>query len=206
MAHQPTIFATPARGVSAALAFAVSLSLICSTASSAEQHVAESAGPIAELSDVQLTDLAADWEQLDAQARSDLIAETRERMLPGQATVPQAARPIVGTNPTPAPNSDGSPLAITSPALKGAGTAPQVSLRAERRRYGRVVRQADGSLVRIETQVVRVQRRDPQRAFGVGFERRHNQHDARQQPIATERVQPADSPRQDILVVSDTLD
>jgi len=47
---------------------------------SPEQAIAVQASPIDELSDEQLTNLAADWEQLDAAARADLIAETRDRM------------------------------------------------------------------------------------------------------------------------------
>lgn len=126
------------------------------------------------LSDVQLTDLAADWQQLDAAARSNLIAETRERMQPNQSPQNTATGKAA--------------IALQQPAANGlrSKTSGKIKLRAERRRYGRVVRKADGSLVRIETQVVRVQRRDPQRAFGVGFERRHSQ--PIQQPARTPRL------------------
>jgi len=55
--------------------------------------------------------------------------------------------------------------------------APSATKTTQRRRYGRLVRQADGSVVRsvveIETRV-RVQGGDRRHAFGTGFERRHN--------------------------------
>jgi len=157
--------------------------------------------PIDELTDVQLTDLAADWQQLDAAARADLIAETRERMQPGQAQGPQARATAAAGSRTPQnSHPQNTPL-------------PQVTVRTERRRYGRVVRQPDGSLVRIETQVVRVQRSDPKRAFGVGFERRQRQYgpgstEAQDsvQGEATTTDRSVDTPRQDVLVVSETLD
>jgi len=159
---------------------------------SPEQAIAVQASPIDELSDEQLTNLAADWEQLDAAARADLIAETRDRMQPGQAQTPQ-------------PRASAASSAIRSQNT----SVPQVTVRTERRRYGRVVRQADGSLVRIETQVVRVQRSDPKRAFGVGFERRRErQHDPAttgQESVQGESM-PTTTSRQDVLVVSETLD
>jgi hypothetical protein len=40
------------------------------------------------------------------------------------------------------------------------------------RRYGRMARQADGRVLRIETKVVRIRSVKPEPAFGVGFERR----------------------------------
>ncbi len=40
------------------------------------------------------------------------------------------------------------------------------------RRYGRMARQADGRVLRIETKVVQIRSVKPEPAFGVGFERR----------------------------------
>ncbi len=141
---------------------------------------------LGKLSDAQLTNLAADWQQLDASARSDLIAETRERMQP--ATVASApvgqpnARSEAATGALKADNLV-SQKGLPSSGAPQARAPAKITLRAQRRRYGRIVRKADGSLVRIETQVVTVQRRDPQRAFGVGFERRQRQHGP--EPVTT---------------------
>ena len=93
----------------------------------------------------------------------------------------------------------------TSPASSQTPQTPQIPERSDktqkpqtlthrviqRRRYGRTVRKADGSLVRIETQVIRVQRGDSQRAYGMGFERRHPQ----QQASNASAPQPSQSPQ-----------
>ncbi len=115
-----------------------------------------------DLSDQQLTDRAADWERLDPADRAALLAETRARML-NRARRPVASRET-GARQT----------------LAGQRTSGQSGPLRIERRYGRVVRQADGSVVRIETQVVRIRRSDPKRAFGVGFENRRSQDDRNQ--------------------------
>lgn len=72
-------------------------------------------------------------------------------------------------------------------AKKGGGDDRVIAIRTQRR-YGRLVRQPDGSVVRVETteQVVRYQRvpgdEAGDRAFGVGFERRSG--DAPTEPTA----------------------
>lgn len=102
------------------------------TSQKTKQQAAEPDG-LDDLSDTQLTRLAADWGTLDGVERTELIQETRQRMQPQRPT--------------------------------------------ERRRYGRLVRQPDGTVVRsvVEVQTrVRVQSGDRRQAFGVGFERRHN--------------------------------
>lgn len=125
-----------------------------------------------DLSDAQLTSLAADWSALDGAERSQLIQETRERMQP-------QARPRPAAQATPPT----TPL-TTAPGTHKVTIRP--SGRTERRRYGRLVRQADGSVVRsvveVETRVVTGQTGDRQRAFGMGFERRHNGATPRQTP------------------------
>ncbi len=228
MTQQPQIIAIAVRAVQAATAYVnacVSAGLVStvmlvgasigSAAAAAEASTesgTEQAGPIGELSDAQLTDLAADWEQLDAAARADLIAETRGRMQPGHAKTPQASSPST---------TSASSTGVNSAGASQNTSVPKVTVRTERRRYGRVVRQPDGSLVRIETQVLRVQRSDPKRAFGVGFERRQRQHrpsgtqagtpvgttvsTEAQAPLRGEAL-PTDPTRQDVLVVSETLD
>lgn len=107
-----------------------------------ERALSDGPDRLDELSDTQLTRLAADWGALDDVERTELIQETRERMQPQASAV--------------------APVAIPS---------------TERRRYGRLVRQPDGTVVRsvVEIQTrVRVQGEDRRRAFGMGFERRHN--------------------------------
>lgn len=97
--------------------------------------------PYAERTDVQLTELAAQWERLDNDQRRALLTEVKHRM-----AASEAKEPII--------------------TIK------------TRRRYGRTIRRADGSLVRIETteQVLRYHRplsvTDENHAFGMGFERR----------------------------------
>jgi hypothetical protein len=67
-------------------------------------------------------------------------------------------------------------------ALSGAGSAPGLQIRTERR-YGRIIRRPDGRLIRIETQVVRIRPApgmtivvdEPSESgagFGTGFEHR----------------------------------
>jgi hypothetical protein len=67
-------------------------------------------------------------------------------------------------------------------ALPSAGSAPRLQIRTERR-YGRIIRRADGRLIRIETQVVHVrpapgmtvvvdERSNTGSGFGTGFEHR----------------------------------
>jgi len=117
----------------------------------------EITGRYADHSDEELTALAADWDDLDADQRRALLAEVKLRM------VRQKTR------------SD---------------TIHVKTLR----RYGRLIRQPDGSVLRIERKVLSVQELDaadlerlragalqpagadgeaPRRGFGVGFERRH---------------------------------
>jgi hypothetical protein len=96
----------------------------------------------AEKSDQQLTELAAAWDDLDAQQRGALLSEVKLRMVRQR--------------------SPGGVILVRSS-----------------RRYGRIIRQPDGSVLRIERRVVRVQEVDvdelPRSGFGVGFERRHGQ-------------------------------
>lgn len=60
---------------------------------------------------------------------------------------------------------------------RGGNRSNVLRIRTERR-YGRIIRQADGRLIRIETQVVHVRPASPEeltaarQAFGVGFEQR----------------------------------
>jgi len=117
----------------------------------------EITGRYADHSDAELTALAADWDDLDADQRRALLAEVKLRM------VRQKTR-----NDT-----------IHVKTL---------------RRYGRLIRQPDGSVLRIERKVLSVRELDaadlerlragalqrtggddeaPGPGFGVGFERRH---------------------------------
>lgn len=134
---------------------------------------------VARLTDAELTDLAADWSTLDDGQRTELIQETRQRMRPTDQAVRAPAAPTdaqrqAGRSNAASANTNSS---LANPARANPGVAPQATQRRtiERRRYGRLVRKADGSVVRIETQVVRIQGADPRRAYGVGFERRHSQ-------------------------------
>ena len=117
------------------------------------------------LSDTQLTSLAADWDELSDRQRTQLIQETRQRMQP------QTSR---------APGSVVAPKAQVAPAQAARNSGKQSASRSaqtiQRRRYGALVRQADGTVrsVQVQTQVIRV--RDPQRAYGTGFEQRRNRN------------------------------
>jgi hypothetical protein len=52
------------------------------------------------------------------------------------------------------------------------------------RRYGRIIRQPDGSVLRIETRVVRVHSAPPEtQSYGVGFEQRAASKEAEQEPL-----------------------
>jgi len=140
------------------------------------------------LSDTQLTSLAADWSVLDDNERTQLIQETRERMQPDAASLRR-------------------PTATKSRANNRQPGTQTGTL--ERRRYGRLVRKPDGSVVRsvveIETRVVRVGSGDPQRAFGMGFERRRR---GRPGPQGAPNINPtprASSPNA-VISVSDTAD
>jgi hypothetical protein len=73
------------------------------------------------------------------------------------------------------------------------------------RRYGRIIRQPDGSMLRIERKVVQIREMDaddlPQSGFGIGFERRHQREEGTRTVAAgsepgddVERPQPADVP------------
>lgn len=131
------------------------------------------------LSDRQLTDMAADWESLDEGQRTELIQETRERMKPDQSPAMSLVRQPRGSAPTPAAVPEVAGSATRSTLQRGQlvqggqSGQPGATQRIERRRFGRLVRQPDGSVLRIETEVVRIARRDPKRAYGVGFEQRH---------------------------------
>jgi hypothetical protein len=164
------------------------------------------------LTDAQLTDLAADWRQLDSSVRADLIAETRERMQPQSKSTDNPRQPQARADSAERSTLPAESGKITQGDSMSAGAASlpqvrkpstQITVRTQRRRYGRVVRKSDGSLVRIETEVVTVQRRDPKRAFGVGFERRQRQHG--QQPesvVSSERPSssvPADTMPSEVL-------
>lgn len=159
-------------------------------------HTAE-ASELETLSDQQLTNLAADWRALDGPQRSELIQETRGRMQPGGAQ-PAVAAAGSGARPS---------SAIPSSAIPSSAPLQQTQT-IERRRFGRLVRQPDGSVVRIQAEVVRVVRRDPKRAYGVGFERRHLQPGERaqetpsrmQMQLDNSRLQPQ---RADVLTVQD---
>jgi hypothetical protein len=94
----------------------------------------------ADRTDKQLTELAANWENLSEDERRALLTEIKARM------------------------------------HSSAGKVPVLTIKTERR-YGRIVRQSDGSLVRIETTQQHTIRYRPQldaadQPFGVGFEQR----------------------------------
>lgn len=75
----------------------------------------------------------------------------------------------------------------------------------ERRRYGRLVRQPDGTVVRsvVEIQTrVRVQGGDRRQAFGMGFERRHTDQSSGQYKTQPQRPKAAAS--NSVISVSDT--
>lgn len=71
-----------------------------------------------------------------------------------------------------------------------------IHIRTERR-YGRLIRQSDGRVIHIETQVVHVRPVGPdeleaRRSFGIGFEHRVGQRE--QNLVGTEDAQPASAP------------
>ena len=122
------------------------------------------------LSDTQLTSLAADWDELSDRQRTQLIQETRQRMQPQTSRAPgPVSAPKAQVTPAQAARNSGK----QSPA-RSAQTIPSQTI--QRRRYGALVRQADGTVrsVQVQTQVIRV--RDPQRAYGTGFEQRRNRN------------------------------
>lgn len=122
------------------------------------------------LSDTQLTSLAADWDELSDRQRTQLIQETRQRMQPQTSRAPgPVSAPKAQVAPAQAARNSGK-----QSASRSAQTIPSQTI--QRRRYGALVRQADGTVrsVQVQTQVIRV--RDPQRAYGTGFEQRRNRN------------------------------
>ncbi|MCR9276463.1 MAG: hypothetical protein NXH85_00720 [Pseudomonadaceae bacterium] len=102
----------------------------------------------AQSTDEQLTTMAADWSSLSAAERRALLTEVKSRM------ARERQNQANGQN----------------------GQSPTVRITTTRR-FGRVVRQPDGSLVRIETSVVQVrkaERNADRPGFGAGFENRHS--------------------------------
>ncbi len=193
--------------------------------------------PVERLTDVELTDLAADWGDLDDARRTELVNETLERMYPvsargsaqsvraqsrgsqGPVDSPLASSQVPGAESSDLVSLNGSGLtsetaadSVASETSPAAAPTPERRLTqrtVERRRYGRMVRQADGSVVRIETQVVRIQSGDPRRAYGVGFEQRHDQQQA-SSPDAHLRDSPMKAAaeldvRQNVLSVQDSV-
>ena len=117
-------------------------------------YAAQSAEPAAEptpvsyasVSDQELTDIAARWDDLDAQQRRAVLSEVKMRM-------------------------------------KRNGTAQGVLRVKVGRRYGTVVRRADGTTATLRIEVRSV--RKGSQGFGVGFERRAQQGD-----MAPEEAEP----------------
>ena len=120
------------------------------------------------LSDSQLTSLAADWDELSDKQRSQLIQETRQRMQP------QTSSPVSATKA----QTPEAPQTLPQALPQALATSKLPAQTIQRRRYGALVRQADGTVrsVQVETQVIRVQGPDPQRAYGTGFEQRRNRN------------------------------
>ena len=140
---------------------ALSVSVCVSVPVSAQDSGADR---LQRLSDSQLTSLAADWDELSDKQRSQLIQETRQRMQP------QTSSPVSATKAQTPEAPQALPQALATSKL------PAQTI--QRRRYGALVRQADGTVrsVQVETQVIRVQGPDPQRAYGTGFEQRRNRN------------------------------
>lgn len=110
----------------------------------------------AQSTDEQLTTMAADWSSLSAAERRALLTEVKSRMARQQR----------------------------SQTATQAGERPTVKITTTRR-FGRVVRQPDGSLVRIETSVVQVRKAQQPvdgPGFGAGFENRHPDDEALANP------------------------
>ena len=127
------------------------------------------------LSDTQLTSLAADWDELSDRQRTQLIQETRQRMQPQTSRAPgSVVAPKAQVAPAQAARNSGEQSASRSAQTIPSQTIPSQTI--QRRRYGALVRQADGTVrsVQVQTQVIRV--RDPQRAYGTGFEQRRNRN------------------------------
>ena len=132
------------------------------------------------LSDTQLTSLAADWDELSDRQRTQLIQETRQRMQPQTSRAPgSVVAPKAQVAPAQAARNSGKQSASRSAQTIPSQTIPSQTIPSQtiqRRRYGALVRQADGTVrsVQVQTQVIRV--RDPQRAYGTGFEQRRNRN------------------------------
>jgi hypothetical protein len=99
-----------------------------------------------EKTDQELTELAAQWDDLSDTERRALLIEVKLRMARGS-------------------NPEGVIRILT------------------RRRFGRIIRQPDGSVVRIEAEVVQIGPEQPAvGSYGVGFEQRAARKDAEQEP------------------------
>ena len=144
---------------------ALSVSVCVSVPVSAQDSGADR---LQRLSDSQLTSLAADWDELSDKQRSQLIQETRQRMQP------QTSSPVSATKA----QTPEAPQTLPQALPQALATSKLPAQTIQRRRYGALVRQADGTVrsVQVETQVIRVQGPDPQRAYGTGFEQRRNRN------------------------------
>lgn len=81
-----------------------------------------------------------------------------------------------------------------------------IHIRTERR-YGRLIRQSDGRVIHIETQVVHVRPLNPEelearRSFGIGFEHRVGQ---RENLAGTDEAQPTGAPSDDTVETPPSL-
>ena len=124
---------------------------------------------IATKTDSELTDLSARWAQLNPAERRALLAEVRQRM---------AEKRRIGARATQRAAAQAGPAGDnTSATVGGQASEKVVGKVTVERRYGRIVRKKDGSVV-LQTRVVRRVAPNPAQqgagrvTFGFGFERR----------------------------------
>jgi hypothetical protein len=108
----------------------------------------------ADRSDDELTQIAAGWEQLTQDERRELLSEVRARMANAREGVENTPEGVANAR-------DGVPMVRIH----------------KQRRYGRIIQQPDGTVVRIERREGTVEYRPlPEdaagRPFGIGFEHR----------------------------------
>lgn len=163
---------------------------------SGKQVSAEQPDSIAHRSDQELTQLTARWGELSPAQRRALLAEVRTRMALKQRAARErrdiqvrALRGLPPSRTTVPPDtvkdSGGASAQASAEAREGqsvdvevpngaAGVQPGPGTRRVtiERRYGRIVRQSDGSVVVQQTRVVRSRGRSGRVTFGFGFERR----------------------------------